>query len=75
MTSLVGDRPILDYAEREFGLSYYSQIVEYIARDLVPEQVFSFDDLKMWANDQGLEDLFTQGELEAWAENNGFVLE
>ena len=75
MTSYVGDRSISDADEREFGLNYYSELVEYIANDLSPDQVYTFEALKEWVDGQDIDDLYHKKDLEYWAEHNGFVLE
>ena len=75
MTYYVGDVSISDRDEKQFGLTYYGELIEYIANDLDPDQVFSSDVLIEWAHDQGIEKIFDDKELENWAEDNGYVLE
>lgn len=50
-----------------------NDIIEHVALNSSPGDVFDEEDLKSWARDKSPEEIFSSSELEYWAEDNGFV--
>lgn len=66
--------------DREFiqsvvGSDLLESSIDWIVKNMNPDEVFPESDLKNWANSKECEDIFTKSELSAWAEDNGYVKE
>lgn len=66
--------------DREFiqavvGSDLLESSIDWIRRNMSPDEVFSENDLKDWANGKECEYIFSKSELQAWAEDNGYIKE
>jgi hypothetical protein len=64
--------------DREFindviSKSLLEESIEWITKNIRPDEVFLVSDLKNWANEKECEEIFSIVELETWAENNGYI--
>ena len=46
--------------------------IDWISKNLKPEDVFEEDTLKTWSEEQGVENVFSEDTLGMWARNNGY---
>ncbi len=76
-----------DFIENTIPSDLLDQAVEWVSRNMTPDQVFDNDTLTDWAKDNNMrtagetgsyyspEDVFEQHQLRDWAEANGYVEE
>lgn len=57
------------------GSNLLENSIEWVSRNMLPQEVFSESELKDWANSKECEDIFTVSELETWAELHGYIKE
>lgn len=70
-TTAKQDRNFLDEV---IGLGVLEAAVEWIAKNMEPEDVFSQQQIRTSAQQNNMpDDVFGEKELAAWAESNGFV--
>lgn len=60
--------------ERNFGKAFLGDIVNWIAMDMEPDEVFRIEDLVCWIKEElEPEDVYSYDALADWAEANGFI--
>lgn len=64
-----------EFIQSVIGSDLLENSIEWIVKNMNPDEVFSESDLKDWANSKECADIFTKDELSAWAEDNGYVKE
>lgn len=66
-----------DYDAKRFGSFFLNDILNWIAENLAPDEVYKLDEIKSWADDDGVSpsDLFSDDALEEWALENRFAKE
>lgn len=64
------------YEDKEFGAHFLEDIIDYIAGNFEPDDVYTEDTLKGYVSENfDPDDVFSNEKLIMWAENNGFVEE
>lgn len=62
------------FLEEVIGFGVLEAAVEWIAKNMEPEDVFSQQQIRTSAQQNNMpDDVFGEKELAAWAESNGFV--
>lgn len=62
-----------DFLEKIIGTQVLEDAIEWMKDNLEPSDIFDDKDLISYASGQKPEKVFTQSELEEWAEENGYV--
>lgn len=55
--------------------SILQDAIDWIQKNMNPDDVFTDDDLTSWATSKEIDSVFPAKELEAWAESNGYSKE
>lgn len=66
---------ISETVEKKFGREFALEVIQWVAQNLMPSEVFDDKELKEWARDQLPEDIFDKKDLIEWAQNNGIAKE
>lgn len=69
------DDKFLEFLREKFPRDLFEDVVKHVAEEMEPSEVFSRDELVAWAENEGLETVFSESRLKEWALNAGYVWE
>jgi hypothetical protein len=69
------NRRITDMDKLRFSSQFLLDILDYVAAQFEPKDIYEFEDLKEWVQNYPPEDVFDESDLDEWAKENGYVKE